>query len=220
MPPPGHPPSALKTKALDLFFDSGSAYPRRRWIVDPRLQWRVTLVMMLVALGAGVVGSLGFKGIRGAIGGDSSSTAEALAGTLGNVSFDLLFFVVAIVPFVSMLFSHRIAGPLYCFRQGMDRVAEGDYTAKIRLRKQDILQRDAAIYNAMLQRLGERELMRREALLRIQGGLRATLEKIEDPDPTELPEALRMLEEAQATVEALLALPEAAAAGGPAASGA
>ncbi len=53
----------------------------------------------------------------------------------------------------SLFFSHRIAGPIYRFRQIFTAVANGDLTVKARIRKHDYLHAEAERLQAMLDAL-------------------------------------------------------------------
>jgi HAMP domain-containing protein len=51
--------------------------------------------------------------------------------------FFVLFFVLVLVGFLSLVFSHRIAGPLFRIRRCVDMLVEGKDMPPIRLRKRD-----------------------------------------------------------------------------------
>ncbi len=56
----------------------------------------------------------------------------------------------------SIRVSHRIAGPLFRFRQTFESVAEGDLKVRVTLRHRDYLVREAGSINDMLEGLSER----------------------------------------------------------------
>ena len=54
----------------------------------------------------------------------------------------------------SIYMSHRIGGPLYQFRSALKRLASGDLTARVRLRRGDYLTSEADALNALRDSLG------------------------------------------------------------------
>jgi len=67
-----------------------------------------------------------------------------------------LFIVLVLLAFHSVLISHRIAGPLYRFRNVFRAVAEGDLLVSVRLRPTDYLTQDADLLNEMIGALRQR----------------------------------------------------------------
>ena len=62
---------------------------------------------------------------------------------------------VIIVFIVSIMYSHQIAGPAYKLEKSIQRIARGDLTFEIHLRKNDNLKEVAAAINQMLSRFRE-----------------------------------------------------------------
>lgn len=52
--------------------------------------------------------------------------------------------------FMTLLVSHKIAGPLYRFRQTFKELAQGNFTNQVRLRKDDQLHEVAGEFNQMI----------------------------------------------------------------------
>lgn len=79
-----------------------------------------------------------------------------------------LLLVLVLFSFHSLLLSHRFAGPLYRFRQTFERVASGDLSMPVVLRKHDYLKPEAQALEAMIAALREhvRDLAARDAALR------------------------------------------------------
>jgi len=50
----------------------------------------------------------------------------------------------------SILFFHRVAGPLYRFHKAFERIREGDLNFEVRIRKKDYLHTEAEIINEMI----------------------------------------------------------------------
>ena len=65
--------------------------------------------------------------------------------------------VVALIFFYhSMVYSHRIAGPLYRFRKVFEEVQDGNLRARAVLRTRDLLHREAQALNSMVEATEER----------------------------------------------------------------
>lgn len=62
---------------------------------------------------------------------------------------------VIIVFIVSIMYSHQIAGPAYKLEKSLNRIADGDLTLEIHLRKNDNLKEVASAINRMLFRFRE-----------------------------------------------------------------
>ncbi|MCZ6794811.1 MAG: methyl-accepting chemotaxis protein [Planctomycetota bacterium] len=131
---------------------------RRRILIDG-LQYRMlvaSLVYCLVVatvLGACVFGPM-LAELRGAP--TYSEERVEMANAFLYLSTRLLTFgllLLALLGFHSVLLSHRIAGPLYRFRQGFKAVARGDLSTRVRIRKNDYLQKEAAGIHEMFDSL-------------------------------------------------------------------
>jgi methyl-accepting chemotaxis protein len=145
------------------------AQPNRRkvYLINPRFQWRFIGFMAVVSLLAiallFVSNVLFFRNM----------TQDALAAGLApdNPFFDfleeqksslsMLYFGVSAVAFVLMmglgvLYSHRIAGPLYRLNTHMKGIADGAEPAPVKFRRRDQFPELAGNFNAMIARLTKR----------------------------------------------------------------
>ncbi len=75
--------------------------------------------------------------------------------------------ILLAVIIVSVFISHEVAGPLMHLENGMIRIAEGDLTQKVELRKGDEFKEIAQRFNSMLDDLKGKMLSDREHLQRI-----------------------------------------------------
>lgn len=74
-----------------------------------------------------------------------------------TVNTTLLLRIVLIVPFVvmiSILITHRIAGPVFSMQRYLGEVAKGNFSSILKLRKRDELKDLAAAINKMTHNLG------------------------------------------------------------------
>jgi len=80
----------------------------------------------------------------------------SIMSTINTTLLIRLFLITPIVILVSILLSHRIAGPIYRIQKYLKEVAKGDLSARLHLRKDDELQEFAACVNEMTDDLNNR----------------------------------------------------------------
>jgi HAMP domain-containing protein len=76
--------------------------------------------------------------------------------------FVILFFVLMFVGLVSLVFSHRIAGPLFRIRHCVDMFAQGKNVPPIRLRRRDEFKELAASLENLRNALNEKGILENE----------------------------------------------------------
>lgn len=64
----------------------------------------------------------------------------------------LLFYMILVL-FLSVIFSHKIAGPIYRFERSCEVVGSGDFTYRVKLRKGDLLKDFMNSFNRMIENL-------------------------------------------------------------------
>jgi methyl-accepting chemotaxis protein len=140
---------------------------RRTYLINPRFQWRFIGFMATVSLLAismlFVSNLLFFRNME--------QEALAVGLTRDNPYFDFLqeqksalstlYFAVSGLVFVLMmglgiLYSHRIAGPLYHLDRKMRRIASGEEPSPVTFRRRDQFAELAASFNAMIGKLRDR----------------------------------------------------------------
>jgi methyl-accepting chemotaxis protein len=173
-------------------------YRRRHWIIDPVLQGRYLFHLFTVsavvgmAVGYGVVNY--FLYLEGNLTGADWNDVVRLA-------VETSLFALAVVIVSSVFLSHHIAGPGYRLRRAAEQIIAGDLRFRIRLRRHDHLKPTADAFNRLLDTLEEREKTRASERTEIANAIRAALDKLIAPGQSELPEALRLLEEAAARLD-------------------
>jgi len=85
----------------------------------------------------------------------------------------------------SLIASHKIAGPLFVIVKQMENLADGDMTARVRLRKKDVFQNEAVTINNCIEELQER-LHDVKSIVR-------SLEQLEDADSKQRAELMAQL---------------------------
>lgn len=87
------------------------------------------------------------------------SIAYNITPVLNKINLILLLgfpAVSALILFWGVLISHRIAGPVYRLEKDLERIANGDLSLRIKLRKKDELGSIAAGINRVLDRITEK----------------------------------------------------------------
>ncbi|MBI5365986.1 MAG: methyl-accepting chemotaxis protein [Planctomycetes bacterium] len=163
--------------------------PRRRvFIIDREYQWRylstwliMTLAYVLIIL---VVLWVGLQITRETSVDPESITVKKLSDLLRyNAIFIIL--LTFFMGLVTVLLSHRVAGPAYRFCKSLRRMIAGDYNFEVKLRKNDYLQDVATNLNALLARLRDRE----EKLKRLDADADRLMEAVQGR--TDLPQDVR-----------------------------
>jgi len=66
-------------------------------------------------------------------------------------------FILLAMAFVFLIFiSHRTAGPLYSLKQGMERIGQGDFSVRLKFRKNDEIHDVAEGFNKMADALDKK----------------------------------------------------------------
>ncbi len=147
---------------------------RRRFVVDPRYQFRASLMMgaLVLVLLALLNVSLFVADVQG------RRAALAAAPELGDLlrsqdrlelalvaAISVVFLIGVVV--VGLLETHRTAGAAFVLRRGLGDVAEGRFAIRLKLRKGDNLQALAEAFNHAASSLHERTLAEIEELERL-----------------------------------------------------
>ncbi len=137
-------------------------------MVDKCLQYRLILyslgyiLLIVVLTGAGLFIPLM---IRLSTEDPTTPAAQELAASFLYLHYNfwpVALLAILVVTLHSLLTSHRLAGPLYRFRQVFKELGEGSIPATVRLRNKDFLQSELQVINEMLNGL-------RSKVLQIQG---------------------------------------------------
>ena len=180
-----------------------TAKPKRRAIIVEGFQTQlvVTLVVwagaLLLVFAALLIGPLVWQLTRST----PSSREVELAAALLHLHERLWLPLAALflgLGFVFMRVTHRVAGPLYRFRQVFARVESGDLTMRVRIREDDYLHQECRDLNAMIGGLRERACqakasiaaLRREledragasGALRVPGAMVPLLARVDEAD--------------------------------------
>ena len=94
----------------------------------------------------------------------------------------------------SLLFTHRIAGPLYRLRCVMKKIGEGDLCGPITIRKRDYLQQEVNSMNEMVGSLAVKVNGAREAHKEAQEALAALATAVDPNDAKEFSQHVQRLE--------------------------
>ncbi|MBN2803290.1 MAG: HAMP domain-containing protein [Deltaproteobacteria bacterium] len=133
-----------------------AAFKRKTFLVKKGLQFRYMGVIIIAMLAVAMV--VGFT-IYFTIWDNISDPGQSLS-SINNIfertNTKLCYSIVALIIFIaaaSIFVSHKIAGPVYRFEQSVKKIAQGDLTLRIKLRKGDELTELADMFNNMVESL-------------------------------------------------------------------
>ncbi|MBN1794756.1 MAG: methyl-accepting chemotaxis protein [Candidatus Omnitrophica bacterium] len=183
-----------------------NAFKRRRYLVKRSLQIKyVALVLFFAFLVAFLTGytifqtSWTFLGEKLAQVYPQGQLIDILKTTNAIVLFNLALLTPIIIIF-SLIFSHRIAGPLYRLERVLWEVSKGNFNVKMYLRRKDELKDIAEIVNVTtenLKNLTDENKQRAEKALREYQGCKEYIASLDAyAHDVRLQEQLRQLEEA------------------------
>ena len=157
------------------------AYKRQNYFIDKKFQTRFILKFSaLVAMGSGITMLFLYLLSR------NSTTvafikARVSVMTTADFLFPLLLQTVAIVTVfvglaavgVTLFVSHKIAGPLFRFKQTFRELSLGNFSNQVKLRKDDQLAEVAVDFNEMITIVRAQVILANEALNVIQDQIHA-----------------------------------------------
>lgn len=89
--------------------------------------------------------------------------------------------VFALFFFHHLFVTHRICGPMVNFRHTFEKIAQGDLTRKVVLRKKDYLKQEGEAINAMIDGLTDHLKRVQADQTHLIRSLESSLEKVQDP---------------------------------------
>jgi len=134
-----------------------ATYKRRKKLIQPRLQIRLILAFLGVALLALMLQFILFASTIATLAADLPQEGEILIERIpGYTVAVLLISIGVLLPltfFVGILTTFRVAGPLYRFEQHLKSIARGEDPGVCRIRNGDELQDFCRTFNAALDRI-------------------------------------------------------------------
>lgn len=120
---------------------------RSKYFVKKKLQMKIFLLLILIALIILVMAGVDVILIKNNFYMDPSFVI-ASKGT--SIPMSIMIFVnVCIIIGCPLLFTHKIAGPIYRLEIEMERIGHGDFSNSVKLRKGDFLTEIAVSLNGM-----------------------------------------------------------------------
>jgi len=146
----------------------GSDRPRRQarnYLLQPFLQVRLGIyhVVLSAAFALAILGLMraflikvrGWLGLAGVHPEMEAALDEYLGEQVVWLALISLIFLVAAI-LVTVIFTHRLVGPTYAFRRHINRLIDGDYSARTQLRDTDAFDEVAADLNRLSEALEAR----------------------------------------------------------------
>jgi len=106
-----------------------------------------------------------------------------------------ILLALALIAAHSIVVSHRIAGPLYRFRQVLRSISAGDLSMHVKIRPRDYLNKEAEEFNRMIIAVRERLERIRDGQLKTQAQIGSLEHSIEDENWNQTQTALQVLAE-------------------------
>jgi len=136
---------------------------RARFLVDWRHQFAVMAQLLGVLFGVGLLYALGLLVLPG-----QDAMHELSPGEARDVFLraNAIYFALgaAILGVVSLLLTHRVAGPAYVMERAVHGMRKGDYSRRLNLRRRDYLKDLAAAIEALRAETVEKQETRKKKL--------------------------------------------------------
>lgn len=123
---------------------------RRKFYIDPEVQFPITLTLIALVMGEGVFVGWGFSR---AIAVARNWEHPDQVAQFFKILFTILLPLVAANFAIGIWLSHKIAGPLMRMRRTMSEIARGNLEADVSIRSGDFLHSYAQELNRMLETL-------------------------------------------------------------------
>jgi methyl-accepting chemotaxis protein len=139
------------------------SFKRTQYLVDRGLQLRFTRFVILFVFGSCVLTGLTIFFTTFMLMGERLEAVYpqgrlvAIFRSVYAWAFVSFLVVVPVIAWMSIKFSHRIAGPLPKIYQALRNIGEGQFEVKLVLRRNDELRELADVINEMAKKLRERE---------------------------------------------------------------
>lgn len=152
-------------------------FRRRRYIIKKALQFRYIGIIFVLALLASIVTGYTVFATGWTILGEKLANVYPqgrliyIFRTVNLILIRNLLLISPLIFIMGLLFSHKIAGPVYRIEKTIDEIAKGNLALKIKLRKGDELRDLADIINIMIGNLNEHISLNKEVALKIQKAL-------------------------------------------------
>jgi methyl-accepting chemotaxis protein len=149
---------------------------RRKYLVKKGFQFNFILKFCAVVLGGVIVSTCllfffsqdtltsSFSHSRLVI----TSTSLAILPAVIYTNLIVLGLISLATIFVTVVVSHKIAGPLFRFEKELGEIGEGNLTGKISLRKEDQMIEMAEALNGMVEALQEKVIKIREGIAEVK----------------------------------------------------
>jgi len=141
-----------------------TAFKRRQYYIKKDFQTRFIAKFVLILVAGGILSvALTFLNNQGSLTAVYANSKLTIQNTslaiMPSVVFTTLITTLAlglVVIVVTLLVSHKIAGPMFRFEKDINRIAQGDFKSRIRIRKGDQFQEMALALNQMIESIAGR----------------------------------------------------------------
>lgn len=135
-------------------------FPRKKYIVDSRVQYKVLAVIVVYIFAAVLLTGFlvfipSFLGLSGKVGEEQYAAAREVL-FLHKRFWPSILIVVVLLGGHSIYLFHRLFGPLYRLKNSLKQIADGNLSLNFTTRKKDFLKEEEAIMNTMINSLREK----------------------------------------------------------------
>jgi methyl-accepting chemotaxis protein len=141
----------------------GHAIRRKKYVVDRSMQLRFSRFVVILSFASAILTGLAiFFTTFSMLGGKLADVYPqgrlvTIFQSVYGVFFVSLLVILPIIFYGSIVFSHRIAGPLPKIYQALEAIGNGNFDIKLTLRKSDELRSLGDVINETARKLRERE---------------------------------------------------------------
>jgi methyl-accepting chemotaxis protein len=152
------------------------------------------IILMAMLVTAVTVGADFYYSLHGLLGASLSELPQLrdFMGSINQLLYAKIVALLVIAAAVSFLVSHKFAGPILKFEEGMNRLYEGNLNHKLYLRKGDELRHLGDYYNNIVDRYRKWAEDDRNVTEEISGRLDAIKDRMQDHGLRDEIEELRM----------------------------
>ncbi len=155
---------------------------RKSVLVESKIQFKymllVFLAIVLTALTVGISNFYIIKSVNQLF--PWSLELQTIISKLNQMMIGQVLVLIVIGVGISMILSHKIAGPIYRFRKSMEIISQGNFSHRISLRKHDEMQDLAQLLNQVAAKFEQKDAL----LEKVRNLSAATVREFEKEDFT------------------------------------
>lgn len=139
--------------------DQPKTYKRLNIFVHKSLQIKFTLFVLILFMMSGfAVWWEAYHSMGNFVAlGFGDDQVRAIINQFNKILLVKMAIEILLIVFISLVFSHYIAGPIYRLQEAMKAVRDGDSAVRLRFRRLDEFKNIAELFNQMMEALQQRK---------------------------------------------------------------